>query len=128
MKTNRNARILCDCGRAMRVKDEAAGRKVRCPGCSTVLTVPDAEAPKDVEDEALSMLLEEEENPHKAKGIRSRSSDEPAPRNEALQTPVRPSPPAFPRSSANNVPAISKPVAKRKVKKESGGGLFNNVH
>lgn len=30
----------CRCGRILRVADELAGRKARCPGCSSVLTVP----------------------------------------------------------------------------------------
>jgi hypothetical protein len=33
--------LNCDCGRALRVKDELAGRRVRCPVCQAVLTVPE---------------------------------------------------------------------------------------
>jgi phage FluMu protein Com len=28
------------CNKKLRVKDELAGRKVKCPGCATVLQVP----------------------------------------------------------------------------------------
>ena len=31
--------VACPCGRSLRVKDEFAGRKVRCPDCSNVLAV-----------------------------------------------------------------------------------------
>jgi len=31
----------CDCGRQLKVKDELAGRRVKCPECSEVLTVPE---------------------------------------------------------------------------------------
>jgi hypothetical protein len=38
--------ITCSCGKALRVSDEHAGRRVRCPGCGAVQTVPEAdEAP-----------------------------------------------------------------------------------
>ncbi|MBI3821807.1 MAG: hypothetical protein HY289_03900 [Planctomycetes bacterium] len=51
--------FYCDCGRAMRVKDELAGRKIRCPACGEVLTVPKNEPPKEVDDAALDVLLTE---------------------------------------------------------------------
>jgi hypothetical protein len=54
--------ITCDCGKRFRVKDESAGRKVRCPACKSVLTVP---APNNAEDEALDVLLREDAPPAK---------------------------------------------------------------
>src|SRR5437899_10199533 len=33
-------RIGCECGKNLAVKDELAGRRVRCPGCGIVLDVP----------------------------------------------------------------------------------------
>ncbi len=53
----------CPCGRTLRVKDDFAGRRVRCPNCSSILTIPEpeteyvagdvvfAETPGDVEKE-----------------------------------------------------------------------------
>lgn len=35
--------LSCDCGKQMRVKDELAGKRIRCPACKEALTVPDAE-------------------------------------------------------------------------------------
>ncbi len=33
-----------ECERKLRVKDELAGRRVKCPGCSASITIPDADA------------------------------------------------------------------------------------
>jgi hypothetical protein len=46
--------VSCGCGRALRIKDELAGRKIRCPTCNAVLTVPAPETELEV--------VEEEEN------------------------------------------------------------------
>jgi hypothetical protein len=36
----------CDnCDKALRVRDELAGKRIKCPGCSTAITVPAEEAP-----------------------------------------------------------------------------------
>ncbi len=32
--------LSCDCGRALRLKDNLAGKKIRCPDCQSVLSVP----------------------------------------------------------------------------------------
>jgi hypothetical protein len=34
--------VTCTCGKQLRVKDEAAGKKGRCPTCKAVFTVPEA--------------------------------------------------------------------------------------
>jgi hypothetical protein len=34
--------LNCECGKKLAVKDEMAGKKVKCPGCGSVLTVPAA--------------------------------------------------------------------------------------
>jgi predicted Zn finger-like uncharacterized protein len=40
--------VTCpDCDRTIKVKDEIAGKKVRCPGCSTVISIPAASANDD---------------------------------------------------------------------------------
>jgi hypothetical protein len=42
---------ICECGKPLSFKDEAAGRRVKCPACGTMLTVPgrapEAKAPVD---------------------------------------------------------------------------------
>lgn len=50
--------VTCGCGRSLQIKDEFAGRKVRCPGCKGVLTVPKS----DAEDDAAAALLAEDED------------------------------------------------------------------
>src|SRR5437762_13865730 len=56
--------LSCNCGRAPRVKDELAGRKVRCPQCSAVLVVLPSTPP---DDEEIGLLpLEDSEPPRKA--------------------------------------------------------------
>src|SRR5947209_19965792 len=47
--------IQCGCGRTLRVKDELAGRKVRCPECSTILTVPKSDAEYHVMDVSVAV-------------------------------------------------------------------------
>ena len=32
--------LSCECGKKLAVKDEMAGKKVKCPGCGSVLSVP----------------------------------------------------------------------------------------
>lgn len=46
--------VTCACGKALRVKDELAGRRVRCPGCGNTLTVP---APQNTGAEEIVELL-----------------------------------------------------------------------
>ncbi len=38
--------IVCSCGKRLRLADEMQGKKVRCPGCKTPLTVEQADAPE----------------------------------------------------------------------------------
>jgi hypothetical protein len=48
------------CKRALRVKDELAGKRVKCPGCQQVLVVPEpAHPPAEVEAMAAAALSEE---------------------------------------------------------------------
>src|SRR5438067_12590152 len=51
--------VSCSCGKQLRAKDESAGKKIRCPGCGSVLSVPAAE----------EEILEEEAPPVPAKPI-----------------------------------------------------------
>ena len=34
--------VVCDCGKETKVKDELAGKRIKCPACQTVVTVPEA--------------------------------------------------------------------------------------
>lgn len=66
--------LPCACGKSFRVKDELAGRKVRCPGCGGVLAVPTPEA--DVEAAALEALLDASAGAAEAPTPASRSHSE----------------------------------------------------
>lgn len=55
--------LSCSCGRALRVKDELAGKKIRCPECKSILAV---EAQRNEADEEVPEVLpaeDEEETP-----------------------------------------------------------------
>ncbi len=43
----------CACGRALRVKNELGGRRVRCPSCSSILTVPKLDIEYDAADDSV---------------------------------------------------------------------------
>ncbi len=111
--------LTCECGRALRVKDEAAGRKVRCPGCGKVLPVPRPAADKGAEDEALDLLRSEP------------AADESPPRRppEAAAEHVReqprrpePSPPSWARQAGGDRPKRA-PKVRKKQREESRGGI-----
>lgn len=58
----------------MQVKDELAGRRIRCKSCSEVITVPQAAAEEDEFDSLLNEGMEESEPlppPRKSQGIRT---------------------------------------------------------
>jgi hypothetical protein len=42
--------VGCSCGKQLRLKEELAGRKVRCPGCQAVVLVPAPAAPTAAEE------------------------------------------------------------------------------
>ena len=61
--------VDCSCGKSLRVKDELAGRKVRCPACSHPLSIPAAQA-EEVFEEEWDDTPEPEEEPA-ARPVRS---------------------------------------------------------
>jgi hypothetical protein len=81
--------VTCSCGRALRLKDEYAGKRVRCPSCQSPLSVPTPE--RDAEEEALAVLLED--SPDKGEQRRGIQSAPPARREwreEVTDEPPRP--------------------------------------
>jgi hypothetical protein len=79
--------LRCDCGRALRVKDEFAGRKGRCPHCGTVLAIPAPEV--EAEEDAYEVLRAEPET-------RVRRDPEPAYRRREPEPEPEPEPPRRP--------------------------------
>src|SRR5258708_2945211 len=59
--------LQCSCGKSYRLKDELAGRKVRCTGCNNIQTVPQ---PKPAEDEFEEVELEEIPKVRAAQSVR----------------------------------------------------------
>jgi hypothetical protein len=60
--------IACACGQKLKVRDEFAGKKVKCPKCGNVLIAP---APPPVEEEPVELLemIEEEKPPVKPRRV-----------------------------------------------------------
>lgn len=46
--------VRCRCGRSLKIREELAGRKIRCPQCQGIVPVPQK---PDAEEEALAILL-----------------------------------------------------------------------
>ena len=51
----------CTCGRTLRVKDELAGRRARCPQCSSILTVPNPHIESNPADVSITVTPNEAE-------------------------------------------------------------------
>src|SRR5262249_38318977 len=72
-------RIPCDCGKKILVKEELAGKKVRCPGCKAVLVVPtpadDEELDPDSRDSEEEPSARFSDKPTKSKKGRAREED-----------------------------------------------------
>lgn len=49
---------VCACGKPLRFKDEAAGRRAKCPACGAMLTVPGRAAAEPADSDNLASALE----------------------------------------------------------------------
>jgi uncharacterized membrane protein len=107
--------VTCDCGRSLRVKDEAAGRKVRCPACGAAIAVPQPDTNPDIEDEALDLLLAAPDRPASAPQPASAAApDEEPPRSSSKPT----VPPPAPHRPSNS--PRPKPSARREKSEKRG--------
>src|SRR5262245_8316928 len=41
--------LPCNCGRTLKLRDELAGKRIKCPSCEAILKVPEAEVETDFE-------------------------------------------------------------------------------
>jgi hypothetical protein len=64
--------VQCDCGRSLRIKDELAGRKVKCPQCAAVLLVP---RPETAAEELGYELISDDAPEEEARPRRKAKSD-----------------------------------------------------
>ncbi len=83
-----------DCGKSLRVPDQAAGKKIRCPACSNIMLVPEADpfAGELANSDSLSALAEADETASPV------SPPPPSPTDRSLHglSPAPPPPPARP--------------------------------
>jgi hypothetical protein len=98
--------LSCDCGRDLRVKDELAGRKIRCPACSGVLAVPRPQPATDEDDEIVTVMPVESPAPRPS----------PAQAIKRAQTSVRPPSGAL---SVRPQAAVKKPAVPVKRRRAS---------
>jgi hypothetical protein len=69
--------LTCECGKKLAVKDELAGKRVKCPGCGDLLTVPSVTDEAPIKKRAPAVADDEEdqeeERPRKKKKKRHRA-------------------------------------------------------
>lgn len=107
--------VACGCGKKLRIKDELAGRKIRCPECKAVVPVRAPE--RSAEDEALDVLLSESPDDERpAPPAEPEPAPEPVSARDSEGYGVQ-APPATPP-----VPKPKLPPSVKKVKKESSRG------
>jgi hypothetical protein len=63
--------LSCTCGRALRVKDELAGKKIRCPQCQSILAVP---AKKNETDDLILEVLAADDGEEGSRGSSRRAA------------------------------------------------------
>jgi hypothetical protein len=68
-----------ECDRQMKVKDEMAGRRVKCPGCGSAITVPSPEDEEQVAEEAVAKKVVRKTRP-----AEDDADDEPAPKKKRV--------------------------------------------
>jgi hypothetical protein len=113
--------VTCDCGKILKVKEELAGRKGRCPACQAVLTIPRP----DSEDEMMQMLLGDSSESDERLTTAGSASSSPVEADEGMTT--RPPAPQADRPSRTrrdeaDVPRLPrrKELIKRQPARRSG--------
>jgi hypothetical protein len=70
--------LRCSCGRELKLKEELAGKKIRCPQCKAICAVPEILAEVEEEEPVLEVLpAEEAEGPPRRKTGRTAIQVEP---------------------------------------------------
>jgi hypothetical protein len=94
--------FTCSCGKVGKVKEEFAGRKIRCPDCRTVFVVPAPTEERDVDQEAADLLLSDsprEESPAREESPpleRREEATQPLPARVPPRKPIDMTPPKAP--------------------------------
>jgi hypothetical protein len=116
-------RFRCDCGQALGVKDELAGRRVRCPACEGVLTVPANEEtsgvrPDEPEERRSAVRSEPARRPPPLRD----AEDWEGPRRRREEDDDRPR-----RPRSGDVDNYPRPRVRRRVEGGSGEGPMNTI-
>lgn len=113
--------VTCsDCDKKLKVKDEAAGKKVRCPGCSNVISVPRAPEP---EIEVLDEFDDFEDRKPSKKS--KRSSDDDLDFDDGEMDDLGDELPVRGKSSGKG---SKKTKVKAKSKRTSSGSFFDELY
>ncbi|HTU20060.1 MAG TPA: hypothetical protein VMG10_18490 [Gemmataceae bacterium] len=75
--------LSCSCGRAIRVKDELAGKKIRCPECKSILAVPRKK--NEADDLVLEVLPADDEEAPRRAAIQTEAPEVRPPRRRAVE-------------------------------------------
>ncbi|MHB1424521.1 MAG: hypothetical protein ACYC3I_15225 [Gemmataceae bacterium] len=130
--------LSCGCGRALRVKDELAGKNIRCPDCKSILTVPAKET--EVEEVVLELIpVEDDEQAEEPalEAIPIEDDEEAAgggPHRTAIQAElpeVLPARPSDIEDDAPPPPRRSRPrrgFRRRPARTTHGSGFFENIN
>lgn len=102
----------CKCGKSFRVKDEYAGKRTKCTGCSTALVVPEPEPVFEVEEEKFEVVEDEPEPPSPPAPPKKPSSLQ-----ERFQASKTPTKPASAASFEKQLKADKSKIKKRRKKK-----------
>ncbi len=113
--------LNCPCGRSMRIKDEFAEKKIKCPACLEIMKVPPRDV--DMEDAAARALLEDDPKPADldsagVPGARTSLPEQNADPGYQFE-PQQPPPPASPEYSKKK----RKPAAIKRKKSSIRSGL-----
>jgi hypothetical protein len=123
----------CACGKTLRVKDELAGKRVKCPACGGVATAPAAETAFEVFEEPPpppprpvarpvarpAAMDEDDDEPRPAKAKKAESYD----LEEADAKPAKKPPPKWKRKTDDEDEDEDRPRKKKKRRAESSGGV-----
>jgi biopolymer transport protein ExbD len=106
--------VCHNCGREMKVQEQAIGRRVRCPGCETLLVVPNPAELESEDEESEEILAEPSPVEEEAEELATQQPITPAAqrKTEAWRPPKKKSPFAEVAPPAHvTPPPIAAPVA-----------------
>ncbi|HUG17861.1 MAG TPA: hypothetical protein VMM56_02720 [Planctomycetaceae bacterium] len=114
--------LSCDtCGRSYQLKDEAAGRKIRCKDCESILTVPELNAGFDDDDPW------DDSSSHSSKQDDFWNSDDDDWGDSSTSSGAYSAPSAYSLQSRGTAPSTISTRPKKPKKKRPAGGSSGNA-